>query len=993
MTELIHVPFSKGQNEGADPKLLPTGLLREAVNVRFRADGRLGCRYGYESVGLDVLDDADITPHDVVGFNAQQLVLANGDRSLVRIEQADSWKALDDASAAARSLRVCSDVEALARPPLQNECSAVDVAINSTGWACVVWVTPRSASLKDVVALVVRVSDGVVLCTQRIDLTQDSEAVRVVAVGTSFYVLHIDDTSTDLEVWSLDTASAGAFTSRGSIVASAAIHNSYEFDARANGSAEFVVAWRSSGTQISWENFTAATLATVGSRQTVTANGKLCVDALNNDVIAIANITSGGTVELRTWAEAAQTLTATTTIDSNVDNVGQPWCQINAAGNSVMCSWGATTTGTNATHPTWRYRTVHPDTHALGTLATVHGARPASGNFYMPSGESGVWLVDADTVERGYVLARFGSRTPEPEGQLSKPYAATAALMNERRGKVVAVGSGQYLWATLEVPETGDTTASPLDCGPLLYTFKVEQQQRVQSARLGGCLYFAGGLITVFDGCRYYEQDFPWTPVFDELTPSNGAGELVSDSIYTYSAVLQFVDAQGQSIFSAPATPRNVTLGVSDDTVRLEFHAPFLRKLDAAMGSTNVNLIVYRSKTDGTVLRELVILKWSNGSTVLSYTDLIDDCDLDGKPILYTQGSRGAVSGLLQNDSPNGADYIWAGRDRIILGRKDGEVQWSKRLFNGEAVAWSNQSGFFSRIPDLTGVASLDERWIVFTRDAIWEITGDGPNDAGELEFSAPRKLPSDGGCIDSRSLVEVSAGLIYQQHTDRLYLLPRGGGAPIWFSQPVRSTLAAFPVVTSAVYTRRDNTVSFTCNNTGGTAGKVVVHDLRTGDWYVDELDGTPAILGAASWSGAHAICAPTFVRLQTTSFADVAAAIAMRIRTGDILAFGVNAWGHAHTVFLLAEYRGDCMVSLRISYDSGATFIDLTTFEVSGKTVGDLVRLQWTPPRTRADRVVLEWSCTALNTPSEGLVFNAFTLEVEPATGLPRLPREARA
>lgn len=995
VTELVHVPFAKGQNEGADPKLLPSGLLREAVNVRFRADGRLGCRYGYETVGVDVLGDSDVTPHDLAAFNGQQLLLANGDRTLVRIEQAKSWTALDDANAAARSLRVMSDAAIVASPPLQNECSAVDVAVNTSGFACVVWVTPRDATDRDVSALVVRVSDGVVLCTQRIDLTEDSEAVRVVACGTVFYVLHVDATSGDIEVWSCDTATEGAFTSRGAIIDTLDIHSSYEFDARANGATEYVVAWRSSATEISWENFTAATGVTVGSRQTVTANGKLCVDVVNNDVVAIANITSTGTVQLRTWNEATQALINTTTIDSGTDNVGQPWCEIKSDGSTVMCSWGATATGTNATHPEWRYRTVDPDTHALGTLTSVRGARPASGSFYLPSGESGLWLVDGDTVERAYVLTRFGaSRTAEPEGQLAKPYAATAALVNERRGKVVALGSGAYVWATLQVPETGDTTATPLDAGPVLYTFKAEQQQRVQTARLGGSLYFAGGLVTVFDGGRYYEQDFSFTPVFDELTAQTaGDGELVSESVYTYSAVFQFVDAQRQGLFSAPATPQNVTLGVGENAVRLEWHLPFTRKLDAAMASTNVNLIVYRSKSDGTVLRELVRLKWSSGATVQTYTDKIDDCDLDGKPILYTQGDRGGVSGLLQNDAPNAADYIWAGRDRIILGRKDGGVQWSKKLFDGEALAWSYQSGFFKRIGGLTAVASLDERWLLFSLDAIWEVIGEGPDDAGQGEFLAPRRLPAEGGCMDYRSLLEISAGLVYQQNPDRLYLLPRGGGAPVWFSQPVRATLAAYPVVTSAIYCQRDNTIVFSCHDTGGTAGKLVVHDMRTGDWYVDELDGLPVIAGAAAWSGAHAICGASFVRLQTTSFADLGAAIPMRIRTGSVLPFGINAWGKVHSVVLLGEYRGDCTVGLRISYDDGGTFETLRTFELEGKTVGDLVRLQWAPPRVRTDRVVLEWTCTALTTPSEGLVFNAFTLEVEASEGMPRLPRESRA
>lgn len=993
MTKLVHIPFSKGQNETADPKLLPAGLLREAVNVRFRADGRLGCRYGYEDAGLDVLGESDITPHDIGSFNDQQLCFANGDRTLVRVETSKTWKALDDGLAAARSLRVLSDVEVIARPPLQNQSTAADVAVNSAGYAAMVWVVPVAA-VKYVVALVVRISDGAVLCHQRVDATEDSEAVRVLALGTKFVLLHIDDTSGDLEAWTLDTATDAAFAlAAAQLIDTADIHNSFEFDARANGSSEFVVAWRSGATTMAWENFNGSSFATVGSRQSVTANGKLSVDAINNGVVAIANIPSTGNVQVRTWNESTQALINTTTVDSGTDAVGQPWIEL-ASATSAMVTWGALATGVNATHAEWNYRTINPTTHALGTLGSVAGAYPASGSFFMPSGETGLWLVDTDSVERGYTLARFGaSRTPEPEGLIAKPFAADWDLVTQRRSKVVSLGSGAFVWAALTLPPNADPTASTLDTLPTLYRFEVERQRRVRRARLGGNLYTAGGLVSVFDGVRTYEQDWCTTPTFDEITAQTGAGDLISETVYTYARVLEWTDAQNQRLFSAPSTPVQANLSAGQNTVRLEVSPPFTRKLDAAMGGASINDIVYRSKSDGTVLRELTRLKWSVGQTTAqSVTDATDDCGCDGKPIIYTQGNRGAVSGPLQNDAVNACDYIWSGRDRIIIGRRDG-VQWSLRMNETDAVGFSNNSAFFKRIAGVTGVASLDERWIVFTKEAVWEITGDGPDDDGlQGEFSAPRRLPSDGGCVDSRCLVEVSAGLIYQQSSDRLYLLPRGGGAPVWFSQPVRSTLAAYPVITSGVYVRRDNTVVFTCNNSGGTAGVLVVHDLRSGDWYVDELASTPVVLGSDAWGGAHAICAASFVRVQTQSFADVSAAIGMRIKTGAIRPFGTNAWGAAHTLTLLAEYRDACTVGCRFSFDNGKTFTTLTSFALSGKAAGDAVVLQWSLPRTRTDHVVIEWSTTHA-TPTEGIVFNAFTLEVEAADGPPRLAAASRA
>lgn len=992
--QLIHIPFSKGQNETADPKLLPTGLLREAVNVRFRADGRLGSRYGYSDVGVGVLGESAAAPHDLAAFGEQQLLLANGDRIHVRIDGSKPWKPLDEGQAGARSLSVLSAVEVVARPPLQNYCTGADVAVSSDGWACMAWVVEVDTLLY-VAVQIVRLSDGVVLLQQRLAATEDKEAVRVLAIGTRFYVLHIDASHQDLVAWTLDTATP-AFSSAGQVVAAADLHDSWEFDARPDGASHIVVAWRSDATHISWEKQATSAIGTaVGSRQTVLANGKLALSVTNGSHVAIVNIPSTGNVEVRTWNESTQALINTTTLDSGGDAVGQPWVELNSGSTSALCSWGATATGVNATHAEWRYRTVDPASHALGTLTSGNGSRPASGSFYLPSGESGLWLVDTDTVERGYTLVRFGvSRAGEPEGLLAKPFAATAALVNERRSKVVSLGSGAFVWAALVLPVNADPTETPPDALPTLYRFEVESQSRVQRARLGGNLYFARGLVMVFDGVRAYEQDFCSTPVFDEVTAQAGSGDLVSETVYTYARVLEWTDAQGQRLFSAPSTPVQANLAAGDNQVRLELSPPFTRKLDAAMGGASVNDILYRSKSDGIQLRELTRLKWSPGQTTpQSVTDALDDCGCDGKPLIYTQGNRGAVSGPNEHIAPNASDYIWAGRNRIILGRKDG-VQWSLKFGNeGDAVRWSSQSTYFWPIAGVTGVASLDERWIVFTEDAIYEITGEGPDDDGlNGEFSPPRKIPSDGGCIDSSCLVEIPAGLIYQQSSDRLYLLPRGGGAPIWFGQAVRSTLAAYPVITSGVYCRRDNTVVFSCNTSDGSHGVLCVFDLRMGEWYVDELDGTPAVLGAAAWSDSHAICNASFVRQQSTSFADVSAGITMRIKTGSIRAFGTNGWGRYHTLTLLGEYRDACTIGARFSFDEGKTFTTLDSKALTGLTAGDAKTLKWSLPRSRGQAAVVEFTC-ASDTPGEGFVFNAFTLEVDAAEGPPRLAEGDRA
>src|SRR5688572_33351395 len=65
-----------------------------------------------------------------------------------------------------------------------------------------------------------------------------------------------------------------------------------------------------------------------------------------------------------------------------------------------------------------------------------------------------------------------------------------------------------------------------------------------------------------------------------------------------------------------------------------------------------------------------------------------------------------------------------------------------------------------------------------------------------------------------SRSVVSAASGTWFQALSSRLYLMPRGGGAAEWLSQPVRDTLAAFPVITGGARCSNESTVTWAVRN-----------------------------------------------------------------------------------------------------------------------------------------------------------------------------------
>jgi hypothetical protein len=131
-------------------------------------------------------------------------------------------------------------------------------------------------------------------------------------------------------------------------------------------------------------------------------------------------------------------------------------------------------------------------------------------------------------------------------------------------------GTGKYYWSSVFKNSDGNFS-------PLLTEFEAGSRApaRRQTASLGGLLYIAGGMPTVFDGRMLVEQGFTERPrVVDSITSSDGDGNLSKAGIYTYALTYEWTDAQRNITRSAPSELVEVTLGDNDDTVSIPCSTP-----------------------------------------------------------------------------------------------------------------------------------------------------------------------------------------------------------------------------------------------------------------------------------------------------------------------------------------------------------------------------------------------------------------------------------
>jgi hypothetical protein len=282
------------------------------------------------------------------------------------------------------------------------------------------------------------------------------------------------------------------------------------------------------------------------------------------------------------------------------------------------------------------------------------------------------------------------------------------------------------------------------------------------------------------------------------LVSTYGYGSTPAAGTYIYVAVREWKDANGSVHRSPPtdpmtlvhATNNNILVNVFDDIWQT--------------GTAETITKIYRTKASGTVFYLVTTdtgVPTPVGNGAVAFVDTNTDAQIAANEILYTQGERGGNSGLLETWGAPGCRCIWAGADRAIAGGLEDEfrVRWSNIYYPGEGISWPEDSSFVADVSEpVTAVASLDGIWLVFGKNSVWIITGQGPDAFGIGGFDTPRKISTGVGALSWRSLVETPLGIFFQAPSGQIYLVQRGTFQVQMISQAIQDAIARDPEVPS---------------------------------------------------------------------------------------------------------------------------------------------------------------------------------------------------
>ncbi len=395
----------------------------------------------------------------------------------------------------------------------------------------------------------------------------------------------------------------------------------------------------------------------------------------------------------------------------------------------------------------------------------------------------------------------------------------------------------------------------------------------------------------------------------DTTTPANiGVGTYVTAVNSGDSEITISQPAQGDSALSPGDALQTVTTlinTVNVPTLRLTYKI-----------NNPVKITIYRWSTAQQTYYQITSIQQPtlNDVTVdsIAYEDTAADSSIIGNDILYTTG------GVVENIAAPATPVTTIFKSRLVaLDAENRNVIWfSKPVLQATPVEFSD---LFTKYVAptvagqgstgvMTALAGLDDKLIMFKRDAIYYMTGDGPDITGANDnFSEPTFLTSTVGCTNQQSIVFMPNGLMFQSDKG-IWLLDRNLA-----TKYIGADVEKFNSdrVVSAINIPGTNQVRFTLSS-----GVTLMYDYYYDQWAT--FTGVPAV-ASTLYQNLH-----TFVnergelyREIPGRYVDGSAPVLLSFETSWINLAGLQGYERVYFFYLLGTYLSQHRLSISISYD----------------------------------------------------------------------------
>jgi hypothetical protein len=206
----------------------------------------------------------------------------------------------------------------------------------------------------------------------------------------------------------------------------------------------------------------------------------------------------------------------------------------------------------------------------------------------------------------------------------------------------------------------------------------------------------------------------------------------------------------------------------------------------------------------------------------------------------------------------------------------------------------------------------MDDKLIIFKKDAILYINGTGPDNTGaNNQYSQPIFITSSVGSIIQESIAMTDAGLMFQS-VNGSWLLQRNAVTVSYVGYPVEQQ-ALSSLVNGANTIPATTQSRFTMNS-----GETLMYDYLFQQWGT--FEGVPAI-SSTLYQGLHSYL-DQYQRVfqeKPDSYLDGTKPVLMSFKTGWINLAGISGYQRIYEFLLLGSYITPNQIQVSVAYDFG--------------------------------------------------------------------------
>lgn len=297
----------------------------------------------------------------------------------------------------------------------------------------------------------------------------------------------------------------------------------------------------------------------------------------------------------------------------------------------------------------------------------------------------------------------------------------------------------------------------------------------------------------------------------------------------------------------------------------------------------------------------------------ITFTDTLADSEILGNSLIYTTG--GVVEDI--NAPASSIATLWQTRLFLVDAEDPNLVWYSKQVIENTPVEMSDlftlyvapTIGASGPTGPITALGAMDDKLIIFKREALNYISGSGPDNTGSNNlFTDPIFITSVVGCTNQQSIINTPTGLMFQSDKG-IWLLDRDLGTS-YIGSPVDALVIGANVL-SAVLVPGTNQVRFTMDT-----GITLMYDYFYGQW--SSFENIPGI-SSCIYNGLHTFL-DSFGRVfQETPglYLDGTSPVLMQFTTGWLNLAGIQGYQRIYEFALNGNYLSPHLLNILVAYD----------------------------------------------------------------------------